>query len=194
MGGTAYFWQNDLIRLRMQREEDWQATMPNQLDSEARVLFNDEIDLPVDEDAYRQGTAEWIEKNKGSADTLLFAIENAAGEHVGICNLFGIDERHGNFGPIGIEINTAHRKKGYGLAAYRILGRYMFSERRMHKWNSGYLEPNAASAAFHKKMGFVIEGVRKDRVFHDGKYWNEVLCGMTEEQFFAREKERPPLA
>ena len=63
----------------------------------------------------------------------------------------------------------------------------------MHKWNNGYLEENKASAALHKRLGFEIEGIQKDIHFHEGRYWNVVICGMTETQFYENEKRMPNL-
>lgn len=187
---SRYYWKNSFISLRLQREEDWESRIWNKYDSEMRFFMNDEIELPIDIDIYKQWHIDLIQKHKADSNdnSVLLAIENNDGEHVGVCNLYGIDERHGRFGPVGIEINSAHRNKGYATVAYRMLGRYMFNERRMHKWNNGYIEGNAASAAMHKKVGFIIEGIRPDTVFHDGRYWSEVLCGMTEVQFFENEK------
>ena len=184
---SKYYWKNNLIRLRPPRDEDWEALLPNMFDSEARFLFS-ELELPVDRETYRQSHVEWLRQEKGF---LRFAIENKAGKHVGIANLFGVDERNGVFGPIGIQINPMDRGMGYAVSAYRMLGRYMFCERRMHKWNSAYMEGNAASAALHKKMGFVVEGIRRDIAYHEGRYWNEVLCGVTEAEFFENEKLLP---
>ena len=50
-------------------------------------------------------------------------------KHVGVANLFDIDERNGSFGPIGIVVNPSDRGRGYAAAAYRRLGKYMFNER-----------------------------------------------------------------
>ena len=157
--------------------------------------MNDDIELPVDVDLYKQWHIDLIQKHRAesNSNSILFAIENDNGEHVGVCNLYGIDERHGRFEPVGIEINVSHRNKGYGTAAFRMIGRYMFNERRMHKWNSGYVEGNNASAVMHKKLGFIVEGVRPDSIYHDGKYRGEVMCGITETQFFENEKTLPLL-
>lgn len=180
---SKYYWKNDMITLRQPKPGDWEYLIHHMFDSQERFFFNDEIDMPVDIDEYRK---KFEEREKPAY--ISFAIENAKGEHVGIANLFGIDERNGVFGPIGILINPAHRNKGYAAAALKMLGKYMFNERRMHKWNSGYVEGNAASAALHNKIGFEIEGVAKDMCFHDGRYWNHVICGITAEQFFERNK------
>ncbi len=181
---SAYYWKNSVIQLRQSREEDWVERLPNLYNSEARFFFNDEIDMPVDADEQKRKHLEFLQK----PDYVCFVIENSEGKHVGVCNLFGVNERHGKFGPIGVQINPAFRRMGYGLAALRMLGEYMFNERRMHKWNSGYIEANAASAALHKKLGFTVEGIQRDDAFHNGRYWNAVLCGITETEFFQNEK------
>jgi len=188
---SNYYWKNNLIQLRQPKADDWEELVRNMYDNVARFYFNEEIEMPVDVDAYRQWHIDHLKPEK--LDYICFAIENRAGKHVGIANLFGVDERNGRFGPIGIQINPPDRNQGYGVAAYRMLGRYMFNERRMHKWNSGYIEENKTSEALHKKMGFLIEGVQKDMYFHEGRYWNQVLCGMTEVQFFENERRLPPL-
>ncbi|MBS6196304.1 MAG: GNAT family N-acetyltransferase [Clostridiales bacterium] len=181
---SKYYWKNDFISLRQPVESDWESQLQNMYDSNNRFFFNGEIDMPVDVDKYKKEFAESIESN--GKDYMCFAIENSEGKHVGIANLFGIDEKNGVFGPIGIQINVEDRRKGYAEAAARMLAVFMFNEKRMHKWNSGYMEDNTASANLHKKLGFEIEGIRKDIAFHDGKYWNEVICGITEKQFFER--------
>lgn len=182
---SGYYWKNSQITLRRPKAEDWEFLILHMFDTKGRFFFNNEVDLPVDIDQYRR------KMEFTDPETLpyrCFAIENAEGMHVGIANLFGVDERNGNFGPIGIVIDPPARGHGYATAAYRMLGHYMFEERRMHKWNNGYIEENHASAALHKKLGFRIEGVRSDIYFHEGRYWNEVLCGMTEQQFFENEQ------
>lgn len=187
---SGYFWKNSLIRLRRPQPGDWEFLIHHMFDSLGRFYFNSEIDMPVDIEEYKQ-------QNQFTAPDKLnyvpFAIVNNEDRHVGILNVFGIDERNGNFGPVGILINPAERGHGYALAAMRLMGHYMFGERRMYKWNSDYLEVNDASAALHKKLGFEIEGRRRDLFYHEGHYWNLISVGMTEEQFYENEKKLPPL-
>jgi len=179
---SKYYWKTDFISLRQPTENDWEFVIQNMYDSESRFFFEDEIELPIDVENYKKKFVENVTQN--NRNYLCFAIENNEGKHVGLANIFGIDEKNGVFGPIGIQINVEDRKKGYAIAALRMLGTYMFNERRMHKWNSGYMDGNGPSFGLHKKLGFEIEGVRKDMTYHNGKYWNEVLCGITKEQFF----------
>ena len=181
---SNYYWKNDLITLRQPQPDDWKELVHHMFDSHNRFFFGEKIEMPTDLAQY-QKREEFLEPDK--LDYICFAIENNKGKHVGIANLFNVDERNGNFGHIGILVNPQDRGKGYAVAAYRMLGKYMFNERRMHKWNSGYIEGNIASEALHKKLGFTVEGVQKDMYFHDRKYWNQVLCGLAEEEFFENE-------
>ena len=182
---SKYYWKNDIIKLRPHIENDWEYCVKNMFDSENRMLFQTEIEMPTDIERYKKRFIESDDKDLGF---ICFAIENNEGRHVGLANLFGMNERHGTFGPIGIFIDVGEQGKGYGTAAYRMLGNYMFKERRMNKWNSDYIEGNAGSAALHKKIGFEIEGVRKDIYYINGKYWGSVMVGITAEQFFKNNK------
>ena len=108
---SRYYWKNDLITLRRPKAEDWESLIYHMFDSQGRFFFNEEIDLPVDVEQYK-GRPEFI--NPEQLPYLCFAIENSQGKHVGIANLFNVNERHGTFGPIGIVINPQDRGNGYG--------------------------------------------------------------------------------
>ena len=111
-----------------------------------------------------------------------FSIETLAGEYVGHIHFNYINERHGTFS-IGM-INLANQRgKGYGEAAIRILFEYAFNERRLHKFNAYCLDVNAASVGLMKKLGCNLEGTVRDVVFMNGKYHNQLLFGMTEDEY-----------
>ena len=119
----------------------------------------------------------------------MFVIETLDGKPVGIFNLNSVDERHGTFS-IGMQIIPEECGRGYGTAAMRILLRYAFDERRLHKYFGSVLEDNAASAAMLKKLGCVQEGVRRQQIYMNGRYMDEILYGLTAEEFRAREETR----
>lgn len=37
-----------------------------------------------------------------------------------------------------------------------------------------------------KKLGCVQEGVRREQIYMNGRYWNEILFGLTVEEFHDR--------
>jgi RimJ/RimL family protein N-acetyltransferase len=135
----------------------------------------------------------WQEKNKNwgsfnlETGLIMFAAQTLSGEIVGGLNLNSINERQGTFG-IGIQIHTGERGKGYGTAAMRILLKYAFLERRLTKFNSGCVEGNAASAAMHKKLGCVQEGVQRQVYYHEGRYYDHWLFGLTSDEFVENER------
>ena len=185
---SQYYWKNEKITLRLATEADWEYHYPNHFNSHARFLLNSELELPPD---IERDKTEWAEFVSPAAKhgRIVFVIENDKGNVVGSLNLNSIDERNGTFS-VGVQIDIGERGKGYGVEATRMIGRYAFLERRLHKWNSAYVESNEASAVLHKRLGFIIEGKRREVTYHDGRYWNDILCGLTMEEFLAVQANR----
>ena len=182
-----YYWQNELVRLRAWTAEDWEASYPSLYDSPARFLLEEEVELPPVLADWQEKNRNWGSFNIKGTGRLMFAVETLAGETVGGLNLNGITERHGTFG-IGIQIHTGERGKGYGTAAMRIVLKYAFLEGRLNKFNSACVEGNTASAAMHKKLGCVQEGVRRQVYYHDGRYYDDILFGLTKDEFVENER------
>ncbi len=176
-----YYWQNDLVRLRAMQVEDWEEHYYNLFDSKARRLLQYQIELPPTTRRAKE-MAEKFANFDPESGRLMFTIESVEGEVVGALNLSGINERNGTFG-IGMQVGRDYRGQGYGTAAMRILLNYAFNERRLNKFNVSVLEGNIASATMLKKLGCVKEGVRRQTIFTNGKYMDEILYGMTREEF-----------
>jgi RimJ/RimL family protein N-acetyltransferase len=181
-----YYWQNDLVRLRAMKPEDWEIDFANLYDSKARLLLQYEIELPPVEEEEIAATKKYSNFDPASG-RLMFTIETLDGIAVGALNLNSIDERNGTFG-IGMQIGREHRAKGYGTAAMRILLRYAFMERRLNKYNCSILEGNIGSGTMLKKLGSVQEGLRRQEVYSDGRYMDVILFGLTKEDFLENEK------
>ncbi len=179
---SNYFWQNELVRLRSGREEDWDVLYVNLFDSKARRLLQYEIEMPPD-----------IDKTKPKPDAapdgrLWFAIETLDGRFVGGCNINSIDEKNGTFS-IGMQIDRDNRGKGYGTAAMRLVLKYAFHERRLNKFYAHILEGNVPSGTMLKKLGCVEEGRRTEMVYTDGRYQDIILFGLTRKQFDERNRQ-----
>ncbi|WP_432666945.1 GNAT family protein [Wukongibacter baidiensis] len=181
-----YFWQDELVRLRSIQDNDWEAYYYNRFDTSARRLLNCEVELPPTEKEARGFVENFIDFTPGKG-RLMFTIENNDGENVGAINLNSIDEKNGTFS-IGMQIDRDHRGKGYGTSAMRIVLRYAFFERRLNKYYGHVLEGNIASAKMMKKLGCVNEGRRRQMIYSNGKYHDEILFGITKEEFELKEK------
>ncbi|MFX3649635.1 MAG: GNAT family N-acetyltransferase [Paenibacillus sp.] len=182
---SQYFWQDDQIRLRALREEDWEDHYYNRFDTPARRLLECAVELPPTHVEAKNFTENFSDFSL-TKGRIMFTIVNMDGENVGGVNLNSIDERNGTFS-IGIQIDRDHRGKGYGTRAVRILLNYAFFERRLNKFNDYVLQGNEPSAAMMRKLGCVQEGVRRQVIYTDGKYQDLILFGLTKDEFMEKE-------
>ncbi|MEK3775514.1 MULTISPECIES: GNAT family N-acetyltransferase [Paenibacillus] len=182
---SQYFWQDDKVRLRALREEDWEDHYYNRFDTPARRLLECAVELPPTHVEAKNFTDNFSDFSLAKG-RIMFTIVNMDGENVGGVNLNSIDERNGTFS-IGIQIDRDHRGKGYGTRAVRILLKYAFFERRLNKFNDSVLEGNEPSAAMMRKLGCVQEGVRRQVIYMDGKYQDMILFGLTKDEFMEKE-------
>lgn len=177
----TYYWQNELVDLRAMAPGDWESHYYNRFDTPARRLVNYLVELPPTEAEARAFAERFTDFAEGTG-RIMFTIENRQSEVVGGVNLNSIDERHGTFS-IGMQIDRDYRGKGYGTAAMRLILRYAFFERRLHKYNGSVLEGNIASATMLTKVGCREEGRRRQTVYMDGRFWDEILYGLTGDEF-----------
>jgi RimJ/RimL family protein N-acetyltransferase len=182
-----YFWQNELVRLRAMEESDWEDHHYNRFDTPARRLLNYEVELPPTETEAKDLITRFGDFRPGTG-RIMFTITTLDGQSVGGINLNSIDAKNGTFS-IGVQIDRDHRGKGYGTAAMEIVLRYAFYERRLNKYYGSVLEGNIASATMLRKLGCVDEGRRRQMVYTQGRYYDEILFGLTRSEF---EKRYPP--
>lgn len=97
-----------------------------------------------------------------------FAID-VDGELVGRCGMFGVDElsRHAE---VGISFGPGHRGKGYGRDAIRVLLRYGFAHRNLHRVWLETTATNVAAVRAYTAAGFVEEGRLREHAWVDGRY------------------------
>jgi RimJ/RimL family protein N-acetyltransferase len=179
---SKYYWQNDLVRLRSPKKDDWIDHFYNYFDSESRFLLESEIELPKDynaEEEYNKNISYDLQNNNGR---IIFSIETLDGINIGGLNINSIDERNGTFG-IGMQINKEFRGKGYGTSSMVIILDYAFNERRLHKYQGFIIEGNIASETMLIKLGCIKEGIIRGTTFYKGKYWNEIHYGLFAEEY-----------
>jgi len=176
-----YYWQNDLVRLRPWSEEDWEWIYYTGFDSSLGRLAGYKVDLPPTVSGAKE-YCKGVENSTENNSSIVFAIDTLEGIHVGRIGL-GIDnERHGTFG-VGIRIAAEYQGRGYGTSAMKILIKYGFMERRLNKCSSTVLEGNEASIKMHKKLGYEQEGVLKQNIYMNGRYYDEICFGLTKDMY-----------
>ncbi|WP_291584146.1 GNAT family N-acetyltransferase [Clostridium sp. UBA6640] len=176
-----YYWQNDLVRLRAWSEDDWEWDYYTSFDSSATRLADYVIDLPPTM-SYSKKYCEKIANLSINNCRIVFAIDTLDGVHVGRINILLDDHKNGTFG-IGIKIDRDYRGKGYGTSAMKILLKYGFMEKRLNKYSVSVLEGNEGSIKMHKKLGCEQEGILRQNVYTNGKYYDEIYFGLTKDDY-----------
>ena len=151
------------------------------LDSGARQVFNLGMELPTTVELQKA----YLEKVSGCQQVnnmIVFAIENFENELAGVLTMNSIDERHGKFS-FGILVDRQFRQRGYAEDAVRIVMNYGFRERRFQKCDSACAGDNIASIRLHQTLGFIEEGRRRRQWFYDGQFHDDILWGMTLEEY-----------
>ncbi|HET8842329.1 MAG TPA: GNAT family N-acetyltransferase [Ktedonobacteraceae bacterium] len=182
-------WQGKLIRLRATEPSDWETffAWDQDVEQSRRLYF---IPFPQSQERTRH-FVEKISTQRPEDDGWCFEIEDKAGELVGNLTTNQCDRRVGNF-RYGIAIKQGHRGKGYASEAILLVLRYYFQELRYQKVTISVYSFNEASIRLHEKLGFLQEGCIRRTVFTRGQYYDELVYGMTVEEFASKHPEFAP--
>ncbi len=180
----ASIWEGARVRLRAVEPEDWERFFAWDHDSEAarRAYF---IPFPRSAVATRQ----WAERSAHEApadDTFRFSIETLEGELVGTLNTHDCDRRQGTFS-YGIAIGAEYWRHGYASEAIILVLRYYFRELGYQKVTVHVYDFNEPSIRLHERLGFQREGQVRHMIYTGGTYHDDLLYGMTAEEFAARD-------
>jgi len=106
---------------------------------------------------------------------LRLCICNLKGSVLGLIDLFDFDPTNLRVG-MGIVVSrSADRNQGVGTEAIGILSNYVFSVLGMRQVYVNVLEENAPSIHLFTKLGFQRIGVKKDWIYSNGTFKNEIL-------------------
>ena len=179
------FWQGERVRLRPLSVADAEVMIAEERDSESIRVFEAGI-YPMHSLEMMRAWLESVQQSSG--DVARFAVEDLDGTMVGTANISGWQNRNGTF-TFAVRIYRAYQRKGYAKEATKILLRYGFYELGCQKANSETIAFNEASIQLHRALGFQIEGRRRRNAYTAGQYWDEVLFGLTREEFEELERE-----
>jgi RimJ/RimL family protein N-acetyltransferase len=112
----------------------------------------------------------------GDADCFS-VVELATGELAGEALLWGLD-LHNRVGHVGLSLRPAFRGRGLGADTVRVLCRYGFAVRGLHRLQAETLAGNEAMIAAAIRAGFVREGTLRRAAWVDGEFADEVILGL----------------
>ena len=177
-------WQGKLVRLRAVEPGDWQQFFDwDQNTDFGRWSYW--IPFPRSQEATKMWAAD-LALTGDKNHEFRWVIETLSGEFAGTLNTHACDPRVGTF-QYGIAIKPAHWRNGYASEAIWIALGYFFRELRYQKVNAWVYAFNEPSLELHRKLGFKEEGRLRRTVYTDGQHHDEVIFGMTVEEFEALE-------
>jgi RimJ/RimL family protein N-acetyltransferase len=180
MSATANFWQGRLVRLRAVEPSDAEVHYRWNQDAETFRRL-DRIHFPQSLAATRRWADE-ASLGKPEGDNFHFQVESLAGELVGSVAAHHCDPRNGTF-QVAVATAPEQRRKGYAAEAVVLLLRYYFLELRYQKTTVYLLAFNEPSQRLVERLGFQPEGRLRRMHFTDGQYVDELVYGMTSEEF-----------
>ncbi len=142
-----------------------------------------EIHFPSSMD-FHQG---WFEALKGDPLNQRFIVDVPDVGPVGLSSIVQIDwrNRHAWHGlVIGEQLQ---RGRGLGVDTVMSTMRYAFDELGLERLDGSMIEYNAASIAMYcgKKLGWQEEGRRRSYFFRKGRFWDQVVVGITRSDYRA---------
>lgn len=178
---SASIWQGKRVHLRAIEPSDWETYWAwNEEDTEqSRNLYF--IPFPGSQERQKR----WAEREavRDQQDqNWRFVMENNEGEVVGDISTKNCDPRIGHL-HYGLNVAREHRRKGYASEAILLVLRYYFQELRYQKATISLYSFNEATIALHESLGYQLEGRIRRAVFTKGQYFDELLVGITAEEF-----------
>lgn len=180
--GSDSIWIGDKVQLRAREPEDADVIPLFERSADERSGWM--IMPPTSRAATRKLFEESAQKRPGPG-TLELDLAVARREDdlmVGGINVSEPDQTNGTFG-YGVGIHPEHKGNGYAAEAVLLVLRFMFDERRFQKCEARVYDYNSASISLHRKLGFVEEGRLRRHLFQAGEYHDELVFGMTAEEF-----------
>lgn len=172
--------RGEKVGLRAVRRGDVEGIAAWDLDPDTWRLVSDEPWVPRTPEAvlkdFDAGTA-----FKVDARHVTFAVD-VDGAAVGIASLWGID-LHNRSAHVGISLAPDARGKGWGTDAVRLLLRYAFLDRGLHRVQLEALASNAQALASYRRVGFVQEGLLRQDAFVLGRFEDQVVMGVLAEEW-----------
>jgi RimJ/RimL family protein N-acetyltransferase len=91
---------------------------------------------------------------------------------------------------IGISLAEPYRNKGYGSEAIRWILNWGFKTAGLHRIGIKVFAFNEGACRLYERLGFVREGIARESIFHDGKWWDEIELSMLDHEWRAMEEKK----
>ena len=137
-----------------------------------------------------QDQVKWYNSLSANSLNQRFAIDTEDLGLIGMANLVDVNWKDRNAFHGMLLGDKDMRGKGYGVDTIMAISKYAFEELGLMRMNSTMISYNEASiGVYTKKCGWKIEGIKKNSYFRKNQWWDEVVVGITREDYFNLIKE-----
>jgi RimJ/RimL family protein N-acetyltransferase len=84
---------------------------------------------------------------------------------------------------VGCDLHESQRGKGYAQVAYDVFMRFLFNNCGINKVSLEVLSHNDRARKLYQKLGFVLEGVKRQEVWRDGRYLDSLMFSLLKSEF-----------
>ncbi|MEE3999414.1 GNAT family protein [Tenacibaculum sp. FZY0031] len=106
--------------------------------------------------------------------------DKVTGKSIGMIDLFDFNPQHKRAG-IGILIHPDFQQKGFASEAIQLLINYCFTHLHLHQLYANITNDNTNSLHLFEKQNFKQIGIKKDWIFYNGTYKDELLFQLINE-------------
>jgi RimJ/RimL family protein N-acetyltransferase len=125
-----------------------------------------------------------LKKRKG----FIFGIElKEKKEVIGVISLENVDFEH-RHAEVGYWLGKKYRGKGIMTEAGKLVLNFAFEKLKLHRVYGGVFSDNIASQKVLKKLGFKKEGVRRHWRLKFGRWKDDVLYSILENEYYKKVK------
>lgn len=169
-----------LVRLRGYRKEDISLKLSYINDPEVMRYLESGIPYPLT----LNEEIKWFEAISAFKDSYRFAIEAIDSSHyIGECGINSIDWKNSVASAVIFIGDKEYRGKGFGTEAMKILLYFVFNQININKVRLNVYSFNVRAIKSYEKCGFKKEGILRQEIFRDGKYYDTIVMGLLREEW-----------
>jgi RimJ/RimL family protein N-acetyltransferase len=176
----SYFLKGEKVKLRAVAREDFNL-ITNWLNDEEITHYMVYGQRPTNEEQI----AEWFQREHFKPENVVFMIVDLSNEkNIGFLGLYNIDPV-AHKAEFRILIGEAtFLGKGYGTEAIKLITFYGFDRLNLNRIYSGYVSENKKAEGAYENAGYSREGIFKDDVYRNGRYYDGVKIAISRKDFY----------
>ena len=126
--------------------------------------------------------AAWFAGLQKDSSRAYYVVEDANGGFVGMIRTTDLDRLNRSV-CVGADVAPALRGQGWGKAIYSMLLKWLFDYQGTHRVWLCVMDYNVAGRSLYEKVGFKVEGCHRDAFFRDGRWVNEIVMSILEDEY-----------